>query len=228
MLSALENRPEVDQALQQVRAACVRLKMAKHELLPLLNLAVETYVSGLEGRSGISTAWTNPFREGEPSYSVSLQFEMPLGNRAAVARYSRQRLEAEQVVDQFRTTMELLMAEVEIAVREVNTAYQELCGQYRAMRAADREHEYFQKRWSLLPGEDQATSFLLEDLLNSQDRLAAMEFAYAEAEINYSISLSSLLRATSQLLDREQVSIARSLEGDGPRLELYTPQSISR
>ena len=48
---ALENRPEVHQVLSQARAAEVRLHMAENELLPSLNLILESYVAGLDGNS---------------------------------------------------------------------------------------------------------------------------------------------------------------------------------
>jgi outer membrane protein len=223
MLAALQNRPEVDEALAQIQAAQIRLDMSKNEMLPILNFVMETYVSGLEGSSDVGTAWTNQFSQGEPSYSLGFLFEMPLHNRAAIARHKRRRLEFTQVVDQFNSRMNELMAEVEVAVREVNTYYTELSGYYRAMHATQIEHRYYRQRWSLLPGEDQATSFLLEDLLNSQDRLAVSEFSFATAETAYAVSLSNLSRAIGTLLDHQQVSVRRACQGDLPELHLDAP-----
>ena len=83
--TALQQRPEVAQAIQQIQAAGVRLQMTRNELLPALNLVLETYVAGLRGNSDIEQAWLDQYREGEPSYSVALQYERPFGNRAAQA-----------------------------------------------------------------------------------------------------------------------------------------------
>ena len=38
------------------------------------------------------------------------------------------------------------------------------------MIAAQIDVDYLQRRWELLPGEDRAASFLLEDLIDSQDQ----------------------------------------------------------
>ncbi len=50
LVTALQHRPEVDAASQEIRAASVRLNMSRNELLPALDLVLETYVMGLDAR----------------------------------------------------------------------------------------------------------------------------------------------------------------------------------
>ena len=95
--------------------------------------------------------------------------------------------------------------EVEVAVREVNTSYHEMLGRYHAMVAAGEQLHYLQRRWELLPGEDRAGGFLLEDLLDAQDRLVAEELEFARSQVEYTLSLSRLQRAIGTLLDREAI-----------------------
>ena len=45
----------------------------------------------------------------------------------------------------------------------------------------------------------------MEDLLDAQDRLAAEEFAFAQAQVEYTLSLSRFQRAIGTLLQREPV-----------------------
>ncbi|MFV2065455.1 MAG: TolC family protein [Pirellulales bacterium] len=224
LLTALQHRPEVDAALQRIRASSVRLNVSKNELLPLLDFVMETYVSGLEGRSDIGQAWVNQFNVGEPSYSVGLQFEVPWGNRAAVARYKRRRIEARQLVAEFNTTIERLMGEVEVAVREVKTSYREMEGHYCSMLANEADARYLEQRWRLLPGEDRARNFVLEDLLDSQDRLVSEEFAFARSQFAYTLSLTKLNRSMGTLLNYEQVSVRRGVENGLPRIHLDKPR----
>ena len=75
------NRPEIDQVTREIRAASVRLDVSANELMPVLNLILSSYVSGLEGDADIGGAWEDQFATGRPTYSAGLLFEYPLGNR---------------------------------------------------------------------------------------------------------------------------------------------------
>ena len=220
LVTALQNRPEVDRAIQQIRSGCLHVAVSKKELLPILDLVTETYVKGLQGKSQVGDAWLDQFREGEPSYSVGLEFEMPLHNRAARARHHRKRLQLRTLVSRYRETVENLIAEVEIAVRDVETAHEEAQGKYHAMVAALAELAALTERWQLLPGDDRSASFLLEDILDVQDRLLVQEFDFARARVAYAQSLMALKRATGTLLQSEQISIGRACECDLKQLIL--------
>jgi len=206
--TAYHQRPEIDQALKQVKAAAVRLDMSKKELLPQLDLVLETYVSGLRGESDIGQAFGDQFSVGEPAYSVGLLYEVPIGNRAAHARHVRRQLELRQLRNQFRSTAETLMLEVKVAVREVDTAYRETLAKKRSMEAADGRLDYIHERWQHLPGEGRSAGLHLEDLLAAQEQLAAAEFGYLQASTTYSLALMDLKRATGVLLQDERISHA--------------------
>ncbi len=217
---AFQNRPEIHQAMKQVKAAAVRMDMSKNELLPALDLLLETYTAGLRGDSDIGRAWSDQFSTGAPSYSAGLQFEVPLRNRESRARYQRRVLETRQLQNQFRSTLHALQLEVEIAVREVQTTFREIEAKHQAMMAAESEVDYISARWQALPGEDRSASLVLEDLLAAQDRLAANEFEFLEAQVAYNLAMINLKRVTGTLLRSEQVAIGET-ECDGiPALEL--------
>ncbi len=209
MSQALQSRSEIDQAIQKVRAASVRLSVAKNELLPVLDLVLESYLSGLRGDNDIGRAWVDQFSVGEPSYSAGVRYEIPLNNRLAKNRHQRRRVEMRQAISQFEFQVEELMSEVEIAVREVDTAYEEMLARHEAMVASQIDLEYFQQRWELVPGEDRSASFLLEDILEAQDRLAAAEFNYAQTQVSYAVSIVELKRAVGILIQSEQIHTDR-------------------
>ena len=81
---ALTTRPEVAQAIGQVKAASIRAGMAKHELMPLLNLTTQAYLSGLGPNGDMGDAFERQFDTGAPSYTVGLEFGLPYGNRAGL------------------------------------------------------------------------------------------------------------------------------------------------
>ncbi len=116
--TAMNNRPELKAAFNSIKAACVRLDMSTNEVLPQLNLVTEIYVAGLHGNSEFGDAWLDQFRTGQPSYSVGLQYEVVFGRKAANARQSRRELELSQMREEYRNTLELVRAEVEVSVRK--------------------------------------------------------------------------------------------------------------
>ncbi|GAG18323.1 unnamed protein product, partial [marine sediment metagenome] len=126
LTTALMKRPEIEQAIDKICAAKVGLGVSRNNLLPALDLVLETYVSGLEGRSDIGQAMANQFGQGEPSYTVGLTLDLPLNNRAAKARYRQRQLELQKMIHEFATTVETIWAEVEVSVREVQTSYREM------------------------------------------------------------------------------------------------------
>ena len=203
---AMQNRPEIRGALKEIRAACVRYNMAQHEMLPVLNLVTNTYVAGLQGDSRVGDAWLDQFRDGAPSYSAGLEWELPVGRRAASANVRRRQLERIQLGERYRATLELVRAEVEVAVREVNTSYQELSAKNRARRAAEAEAETLEVRWKSLGGRDVSSGLALEALLQAQERVALAEQELAQAQLTYSLSLINLRHANGTLLQMDQTS----------------------
>ena len=55
------------------------------------------------------------------SSSVGLEFEMPIGNRAARAIYRRVQLQRLQAIEQYQNLIDQVQADVKTALREVNT-----------------------------------------------------------------------------------------------------------
>jgi outer membrane protein TolC len=218
---ALQNRPELGRAVKDIRAAGVRLNVSKNELLPALNVVLNSYVSGLRGQSNVGEAWLDQFRQGEPTYSLGLQYEMPLGNRAAMARYQRRRLELRQLEAQLQNTIQSLGLDVEVAVREVTTTYREMTAHHRAMEAARAEVDYIYDRWQLLPSTDRSAALLLEDILDSQERLNTAESGFLQAQLNYNLSYVNYLKSVGTLLRAERVAIDRGSAGQLPQLELH-------
>ncbi len=200
VLTALHNRPEIEKAVQDIRAGGVRLGVAEKDLLPVLNAVVAMYVSGLEADGQIAKALADQFSVGAPSYTVGLQFEMPLGNHAAEARLKRRRLELQQLTQELESAVLLVIRDVEVAVREVDATYREMQAKYRAMQASAAQIAYLQDRWRLLPGEEQVAGIVLEDVLDAQERLTEMEYEFAAAEVGYNQALCNLQWSTGTML----------------------------
>ena len=201
LVTAVQYRPEINQVAHEIKAASVRLNVSKHELMPVLNFVLASYVSGLQGDVDIAEAFGDQFATGRPTYSAGLLFEYPLGNRAAEARLKKRQLELRQITNQLELTTANVRLEVETAVREIETAHREMISHAHAIVGGEAEIEYLTNRWRLLPGDQQTAGLVLDDLLNAQERLSRSEASYAMPMVGYNLAFVQWKRATGILFD---------------------------
>ncbi len=204
VVTALQQRSEINQLAFEIDSACVRLNVARNELLPSLDLIFETYVSGLRDGYDIGRSWVDQFSVGEPSYNAGFMFEVPLYRRAAKSNVQRRQAELRRLSKRLDETIQVLHAEVASAVRDLQTSYQEMHARYSAMQAATEYSGQLKERWKELPGEGFSANSILEDLLEAQNRQLAEEVAFVRAQIAYTLSITRLNRATGTLLQTDQ------------------------
>ncbi len=204
LITAMENRPDVDQVLHEIESSRVRLNIARTELLPVLDVVLESYISGLRGGYDVGQSWVDQFSLGGPSYTAGLVFEVPLGRRAAKAQESRREAELRQLTGQFRALTEEVYSNVDIAIRDIETSLRLLLAREQAIFAAEANVQFFQRRWEVLPGDDRSVTFLLQDLLDAQDRLLIQEDSFVRSQIDYVMSVARFKKATGQLLQCRQ------------------------
>lgn len=197
--------------------------MSKNELMPVLNLITESYVSGLQNKGSIGDAWKDQFTVGAPSYSIGLQFEVPINHRAARTRHICRHHELRQLKNKYQTTIETLKLETRVAVREQQTSFNELASKRSALTATKMKADYIIRRWELLSGENKSGSYVLEDLLAAQAQLSKAEFEYLSAVVTYNLSLINHERATGTLLEHEQVSVHRTTINRLPTQIIHKP-----
>lgn len=204
LTTALIHRPDISAAIQDMNASLVRLGVAKHNILPKLELVLSTRVDGVEGQSALASSFGNQFADGRPSYTAGFQFEVPIGNRLSKAQRERREWEAESAFCQFQTTVERSLTNVETSIRELHTTHREMLGKYYSMVAAQNEVAFLEDRWRTLPGIDDSATLLLEDLLESQERLVDEEAAFVRAQVGYSMAYVMVRREIGTLLRVEQ------------------------
>ncbi|SRR5579862_25862 len=218
---ALQNRPEINQAFFQLRAATIREKVERNELLPELNIVLEGSIGGLTG-GDYADAFGRQYTTGGPSASAGFVFSYPLENNIARARLERRRLELRQQVDQLKTTIDTVFLEVKISAREVATAYRETQAKYAAVKAYTADVESIKARRSLQtasppPGSEEAslTAIYLDNLLDSQDRRGEAEEEFIRAAADYQIAIVNLQRAKGKLLAYSNVTVMRGRDENG-------------
>ena len=219
--AALQTRPEITQAFLQLRAATIREKMQRNEILPELNLVLQGSLGGLNA-GNYGQAYSRQYDTGSPSFGAGFVFSIPLENNIGRARLERRRLELRQQLDQLRTTIDTVLVEVRISAREVATAYRETQAKYAAVKAFTEDLETLQARKSLQAiGEDMLMASYLSTLLDSQDRRANAEEEFIRAAANYQIAIVNLERAKGTLLSYTNVNVVRGKDDRGlPQLHL--------
>jgi outer membrane protein TolC len=216
LYTALLYRPDISQAIRDIRASAVRLDVAQHEILPKLDLVATTYVAGLTNQAHLAASFARQFDWGRPTYSLGFLFEVPIGRRAALAQENRREWEMQRAISQFRLTVEEALTAVELAVREVETNYREMVGKYFAMVAVTDEADYLFDRWKTLPGVDDSAVLLLENLLDAQERVADEEASLAGALVRYALSIVRLKQEMGTLLIVSPVPVAQVADRRGP------------
>ena len=223
---ALQTRPEIHAAIKQVKAGSQQLGIAQHELLPALNLVTETYLNGLRGNSDFGRAFTDQFSTGRPSYSIGLQYELPIGNRLAKARVCRRQHEVDRLQDEYARALQAVQTEVDIAVRELKTAYLEIQAKHRALAAAEAEANTIEQRWLRLIDGSGTSALNLESLLRAQERVTESERDYVDSLLTYNLAMINLKRSNGTLLQSENVNVNKCNENGCKAIHLNKGQPI--
>lgn len=198
--TALANRPEVQRALISIDNTSIRERAADNQRQPELNLRALTRFNGLAGSTADSYDSLTSGRFID--YQLALQFEMPIGNRAAESAYRGRRLERSQAVIAYQNTLERVFGEVKTELRNIVTNYQ-LIEQTRNARIAAAEDLR-----QLLIDESTTTGLTPEFLdlkLRLQQALASAEQQEAAALTDYNVALGRLHQRTGTALERNRI-----------------------
>lgn len=222
--TALQTRPELAAAMGQVKSAARRLGIARQDMLPALNLVTQVSGAGLRGDSRFARSFADQFSR-TPSYSIGLQYEIPIGNRAAKARVARRHHEIVRLRSEYARAVEAVRTEVDVAVREVNTTYQEIAAKSQAFAAAQSEAETIEQRWLRMVDGPGSASLNLESLLRAMERMLTAEQEYADSIIAYNLALLRLKRAEGTLLQSENVTMTSGYDQGWNALFLHKGQT---
>lgn len=200
---AMQNRPELQLALLQIKDASIRHRVADNSRLPELNLNASINFNGVSTR-GAGNAYDSLEQDDFIDYLIGGQFEVPIGNRGPEAQYAQRRLERRQATIVYQDMAQEIVLEVKQALRDLLTSYQ-LMGSTRSSRlaAADnlRAIEVQEDAGVALTPE-----FLVDLKLRAQERLADAETQENRSLAAYNNALASLYQAMGTLLDRNHIA----------------------
>lgn len=202
MLTAIKNRPELDQAEAAIRQRDLLEDVAANERLPRLDVIGSYGVVGLDRRQG--NALDEQFGTEFFEWTAGFEFQVPLGNRARQAAHHRAQLERALAVKTREDTRQRILLEVSEAVRNLAAAEEAVL----ATRAA---REAAQQTLSDQQANVTAGAALARDLLETQRDLAEAKVRETEALVDYMTGLAVLERAKGTLLEYNGI---RVLDGE--------------
>ncbi|MCA8960631.1 MAG: TolC family protein [Planctomycetes bacterium] len=198
---ALEQRPDLRRARHAIRSATHAFRRADHNTLPTLDLSASWTQLGLE--KSIGDSWDELFSGRYYSWTVALNFEYAIGNRAA----HREHFRAKAALESSRLELERLE---NLAVLEVSRAVRDIRNAYRTV-VARREQVRLQRE--TLAGERErlrvgiSTSFqvfeIQNDLLDAESQELRARVDYKNAITAYSRAVG-VLRSEYSSVDPEE------------------------
>lgn len=212
--SALRRRPEVYQALLSLDNTAIRRRVAENGLLPQLDLRAQFSLSDLDEDWGDSVSDAYGFSR--QSWLIGLDFELPIGNRAAEATRNERRVQQYQAAIAYQNTVQGVISEVRSSLRRAREAYERI-GQAVSNRLAAAN------RLRVLDIQRETIAVNTPERLNlefqAQERLAAAEQAEVGALVDYMVAIANLHAAMGTALERNGVRFV--VPDAGPLDEVY-------
>lgn len=195
---ALINRPEIEAARKTVAINQIRVDVAHHEKLPRLDALLRYTTNGLGTRLGESYESQSTFDT--TGWVAGLELEMPVPNRDAKGDWRRRLIEYQQSLLQADQTAAKAIQEVNLAVRTILSARDEVEATLKAKSAAELTVKGEFARFEL----GQTSNY---ELLQSQDSLGSAEREYLQALLGFNLALSELSRAQGTMLEDRGVEV---------------------
>ncbi|MFT5299713.1 MAG: outer membrane protein [Mariniblastus sp.] len=225
VLTALENRPEIKETMKRAKIAGIQKNISVNDLLPELSFLMGTYVSALQGESQLGQAIQDQFGAVKPGYSVGIEFEMPIHNRAAKSRFTQRKLQLIKIQAEVDDVMRNVIAESQVAHRRITSAIQTIEAALLAILAANADLEQNLQRWesfALIEGDladGQSPTTVLDQLLDSQERLTAAELVFTLAELELKTAEVGLKRTMGTLLIHQNVGVQQTRHQGTPQVQ---------
>ena len=204
--TAIHNRPEVRQVIENIRRAQLEHHFSINQLLPRLAFTAAANFEGLAGDRDTSAAGRDRF-DSNASYQVGANFEFPISNRQARHRKTQVELEMTQLSHQWKDAVEEVKRDVLDAAQDYATSQSVIDRQRRIFRASVERLNFLELRRYRIPKKDALPSLQLGQLLDVQTDVAGSKAEFVAAIANRGRSLINLNRATGVLVQAPAAGI---------------------
>ena len=200
--TAVQRRPEIADAISQLRSAQTISHLALNQLLPQLTLVLDASLNGLDGDNDFGGALGNQF-DNRVTYGVGFDFELPIGNRQARFRQKRTQLAVTRFEQQWLQLIEQVKAEVLVNAADFDASQKRVQSQRNVLKFALEELYFLKARKIVAPREESNPSFALTQILAAQDRQGAAKAGFVESIAGKQRAIFELNRATGILVNED-------------------------
>ncbi len=197
--TALEHREEIKEQQGRIDIAKINVGRAKNEELPRFDLTFRYTVDGLGGNA--DRAMDQVFEHDFVEYFVGVEFSMPIGNRGPLAASQRARLQHVQAMASLKSIFEEIILDVNLAVRQLSTSYEQIGPAYEAAEARVREVD------SIVARAERKDINTLNSELSARQSLANARRGMVAAIVAYNVAIIDLERSKGTLLDYYNVIV---------------------
>ena len=197
--TALANRFELGEQQLRVDSATTALAVGKNNLLPQLNAAGSVSLQGLSG--SYAGVLDDQVDRDYISWSFGLEFEIPIGNRAARATYQRALLQRQQAIDSYSSAIQTITFDCSQAIRDVQTSWDALVSDRDAVFSASDALRTMDDRYMREP----RTPELLQVRLQFQETLAEARRDAAQSLASYNQAIANLELKKGTLLQYNNI-----------------------
>lgn len=205
--TALENRTEIKEQTLRVANAKIGVGRAKSGELPRLDLSFRATHDGLARNADAS--FDELSRRKFIEYFVGVELEVPIGNRGPRAASRRAQLQHAQAIAQLRRVFEEVIFDVNLAVRQLETSFDQIGPSFESAEAREREVNSIVAR---AERKDFNTLRAELDARQGPRGLTNARRAMLSAMVDYNIAVIDLERAKGTLLQYNNVVITSEVD----------------
>ena len=217
--TGLENRLELGQQQVRIDSAEIAVDVARNGLLPSLPPQLQGTFDGLA--RNLPGAFNSEGEFNHFGYEAELQFQLPIGNRAARAVWQRSLLQRMQAIASYGSQIEKVTGDVRTAARAVDFSWRRLTQSRSSVQSYERLLSSLQAQ--IRAGDQQLTYGFIFELLQNQEQLAGQRRAEHQAENDYNYAIAQLesakgtiLRYNNVMMEQEPVPFDPELAGEQP------------
>ncbi len=180
---ALRTRPDVSALRADVRVSEVAMQASERDLMPGLDLVGKYGSNGTSlGGDSFLGSWENASSLDNPSWSLALQFSMPIGNNAALGARDRAQLTLERSRRQLYSSELDVAKEVRDALRNLRTLAESVKASAESVRLADTVLDTERERLKVGRGTIFEVQQRNQELQEARRRLLRNKLDYRKAE----------------------------------------------
>ncbi|MFA4988068.1 MAG: TolC family protein [Candidatus Omnitrophota bacterium] len=193
---AFANRPDYQAANIDLRNRDIKIKVAKNDLLPTLDL---TGSLGLNGIGKDYQSAVEKINSNYPDWGVGLKFSLPWGGGDR-ARYDQRKMEKTQALLSFKRLEQNIILDVRDKVRLVGIQRRQVEVSLLSKEKETQNYEAQRERYV-------AGQVSTHDILDYQDKLSQAELDYFKALVDYNLALINLDKSQGLTLVKNNIQI---------------------